>query len=128
MEIHDKKIHLRVNPFIQLSYRIQMPLNNLLLVSRKTNKVKKTESSRALATPIHAHSTRDTEDIPTIRIYGRLRSSIINERKKRILESSMSFCSISGCGDIPKAKSEVLKKDLEIAFKKMIVRKKLVPK
>jgi hypothetical protein len=114
---------------------MQLPFNNLLLVSTnaRRKKVKKSESSRVVPAPIHHQASsnesrtaqEDSEESAHFRKYGRLRASILNERKKKKIESfNSSFSSIYE-KEIKKSKSEVLKKDFESAFKGMIAKKPL---
>lgn len=121
-------------PLSQIPPKIRLPLNNVLLVSTKSSKKKskKAESSRATVVPIHQlqikQSHNDDDGEGYIRKYGRLRVSLFNERKKKMLQlSSSSFCSLYE-KDIKKSQSEVLKKDFEKAFKGMIGKKKLFSK
>jgi hypothetical protein len=124
-------------PLVQLSSKLQLPFANLLLVSaRSTKKARKSESSKVITAPIHQKtviSGRTDNDISTeenthLRQFSKLRVSVMNERKKKKIESfNSSLCSIYD-RNITKSQSFMLKKDFESAFKKMIVKKQISSK
>ena len=77
-------------PLTQIPPKLRLPLNNVLLVSTKSGKKrpKKAESSRAMVVPIHqleVNQNHIDDEEGNIRKYGRLRVSLFNERKKKMM-------------------------------------------
>jgi hypothetical protein len=125
-------------PIVQYASKLQLPFANLLLVSARNvrKRPKKCESTKVVATPIHKKEVSWSsvqadsfgDESSHMRKLSKLRISILNERKKKKIESfNSSLCSIYD-QSLPKSKSNMLKKDFEFAFKKMIAKKQISSK
>lgn len=92
-------------PIVQYASKLQLPFANLLLVSARNvrKRPKKSESTKVVATPIHKKEVSSSsvqtdsfgDESSHMRKLSKLRISILNERKKKKIQSfNSSLCSI----------------------------------
>ena len=118
---------------VRLQSKLQMPGNNLLLYSTKSSFYKHDSLNKKVASIHHSasnegHDTLTSQKNVNIPKYNKLRLSLINEKKRKIAKNNNSSLLNIYDRDIKKSKSEILKKDFEMAFNNSIVKKAISSK